>query len=178
MRRPAVARRREGELTRLRLGERNHIRHRLRRHGGVHRHDQRQLRQQDDRQEVLCRIVRQAGVEMRADAVRGDRVQQQRVAVRIRLGDGGRRDRAAGTAPIADDDRLPQCVGELRPDRAGDEIRRPSGRNRHHQLHRAGRVAALGGNGSGNQEGDGGKEETEAFDAHAPMLGGRKNPGQ
>ena len=107
--------------------------HRFHRMLGVDRHHQRQVGDEDDRREILHRVVRQAGVEVRADAVGGDGIQQQRVAVGRRLGDVVRRDGAAGAAAVADDDRLAQRIGQLAADQAGDEIRRAAGRHRHHQ---------------------------------------------
>ena len=59
---------------------------------------------------------------MRADAVGRDRIQQQRVAIGIRFGDGRCGCSAAGAATVADDDRLSECVGKLGPDQPADEI--------------------------------------------------------
>ena len=80
---------------------------------------------------------------MRADAVGGDRVQQQRVAVRFRLGDAGGRDGASGTAAIVDDDRLPERLGELGPDDPRDEVGGAARRDRDDELNRPSGVAAL-----------------------------------
>ena len=52
-------------------------------------------------------------IDVRADAVGRDRIQQQRVAVRVRFGDRGSGGRAAGAGAIADDDRLSERVGKL-----------------------------------------------------------------
>ena len=121
-------------------------------------------------------------VKMRTDAVRGDRAQQQRVAIRIGLGDAGRRDRPAGSAPIVDDDALSERVGELRSDRAGDEIGSPAGRNRHDELNGPGRIGVLGVQGGRCKDNHGGQQQavakTAAVDAHGGMLGNSEEPRQ
>ena len=50
---------------------------------------------------------------MRADAVGCNRIEQERVAVGLRLGDARGRDGAAGTAAIDDDDRLSERLVQL-----------------------------------------------------------------
>ena len=80
---------------------------------------------------------------MRADAVGRDRVQQQRVAVRVRFGDLRGGGRAAGAGAIADDDRLSERVGKLGADEPGDEIGGAAGRHRDDELNRAVRIVGL-----------------------------------
>jgi hypothetical protein len=50
------------------------------------------------------------------------RHEHQRIAVRRRLGDGGRADRAAGAAAIVDHDRLAQALVQLLAEHAGDDV--------------------------------------------------------
>ena len=80
VRRAAAAGR--GEVDGVRLGVGDQLVHVARRQLGVHRHDQRQQRESRHRGEILHRVVGQLLEEMRPDAVRGDRVLQQRVAIR------------------------------------------------------------------------------------------------
>ena len=143
MRRAAAARGGEGEFARLRFRQRDHVRDGLGGKLGVDRHDQRQFRDQDDGRKVLHRVVGQVCIDVRADAVGRDRIQQQRVAVGVRLGDLRGGGRAAGAAAIVDDDRLPQRVGKLRPDEPGNDIGRAAGRNGDDELDRAVRVVRL-----------------------------------
>ena len=109
----------------------------------VDRHDQGQFRDQDDRRKILHRVVGQVCIDVRADAVGRDRVQQQRVAVGIRFRDLRGGGRAAGAGAIADDDRLSERVGKLRPDEPGNEIGRAAGRNGDDELDRAVRIVRL-----------------------------------
>ena len=82
-------------------------------------------------------------IKMRADAVGRDRIQQQRVAVRVRFGDGCGGGGAAGAAAIADDDRLSERIGKLRSDDPRDEIGRAAGRNGDDELNRTARIIGL-----------------------------------
>ena len=148
MRCAAAAGRRECQRAGPRPGERDHVRNRPRRHCRIDRHDQRQLGQKDDRREILHRVVAEVRIKVRADAVGRDGVEQQRVAVRVGLGDARGRDGAAGAGAIVDDDRLAERVGELRADDPRDEVGRPAGRHRDHELHGAARIGALGARGS------------------------------
>ena len=130
----------EGELVRLCLRERDHV---IDRPGGnlrIDRHDQRQFRDQDDGRKILHRVIGQVGVDVRADAVGCDRIQQQGVAVRVRFGDLRGGGGAAGAGAIADHDRLSQRVGKLGADQPADEIGRAAGRNRDNELNRAVRI--------------------------------------
>jgi hypothetical protein len=130
-------------LSRPRLGECDHVIDRLRRQLGVDRHDQRQLRDQDDRREILDRVIGQVGVDVRADAVGRDRVQEERVAVRIGFGDGRGSDRAPGAAAIAGDDRLAERVGKLGADDARDEVGGAARRHGDDELQRPVRIIVL-----------------------------------
>ena len=100
-----------------------------------HRH----VGDQADRLKAFDRIVGQGLVE--ADAGRlADVTEQDRVAVRFRLGDAGRADRSAGAADIHDDDLLSQAAPHRFGDQAGDDVARPGGGERHHHRHRAVRI--------------------------------------
>ena len=99
---------------------------------------------------------------MRSDAVRGDRREHQRVAVGIGLGDGGRRDGAAGAAAIADHHRLADGVAELLAEQASDEIGGAAGRHRDHEGDGFVGVVALGERGRG--EGDEREDEDPCKD--------------
>ena len=143
MRGAAGAGRRESELARARLGERDDVGDRTRRQRRRDRHDQRELRQQDDRRKILHRIVGQVRIEMRADAVGRDRVEQQRVAVGVRLGDARGRRRAAGAAAIDDDDGLAERIGELGADHPRDEVGGAARRHRDDELDLPGRIGGL-----------------------------------
>jgi hypothetical protein len=102
-----------------------------------------QFGDQDDRRKVFHRVVGQVGVDMRADAVGRDRIQQQRVAIGVGLGDGRSRGRAAGAAAIADEDGLPKRVGELCPDDPGNEVGGAAGRDGDDELNGTARIAGL-----------------------------------
>jgi hypothetical protein len=143
MRRAAVARRGKRQLAGIGLGMVDDLLHRFHRMFGVDRHDQRQLGDEDDRRKILHRVIRQAHVEVRPDTVGGDGIEQQRVAVGLRLGDVVRGDGAGCAAAVADDDRLAECIGKLAANEAGDEIGRATGRHRHHQRDDPAGVAVL-----------------------------------
>jgi hypothetical protein len=143
MRGAAAPRGGEGELARPRLGERDHIGDRVRRQLGIDRHDQRQLGEQNDRRKILDWIVGQRRVEIGADAVRRNRVEEERIAVGVRLGDRRGGDDAAGAAAVADDDRCTQRGAELGADDAGHEVGGAAGRHRDHQLDGSIRIGAL-----------------------------------
>ena len=80
---------------------------------------------------------------MRSDAMRRDRVEEERVTVRVRFGDGRGGDGAAGAAPIADDHRLSERVRKPGADDAGDEIRSAPRRHCDHQPNRPVGIVAL-----------------------------------
>jgi hypothetical protein len=121
----------------------------VRRQIRVDRHDQRQRGKQNDRRKILDRIEGQSGVEMRADAMRRNRVEEERIAVGVRLGDRRGGDDAAGAAPVADDDRSSQRGAELGADDAGDEVGGDAGRHRDDELDGPVRIGALRPRGNG-----------------------------
>ena len=86
------------------------------------------------RDELRHRIIRKSRVKVRADAVRGDRIQEQGITVGLRLGDAPGRNGPAGAALIVDDDRLPERIRKFRANCAGDEIRRAAWWDRHDEL--------------------------------------------
>jgi hypothetical protein len=57
-----------------------------------------------------------------------NRSEKKRVAVRLRLGDDRRADRASGTRAIVDDDLLPQFLRQLGGEGPGEGIRSAAGR--------------------------------------------------
>ncbi len=140
MRGAAGAGRRESKLARARLGERDDIGYRTRRQRRRDRHDQRELRQQDHRRKILRRVVGQVRVEMRADAVGRNGVEEQRVAVGVGFGDARCRRRSAGAAAICDDDGLAERIGELVADHPRDVVGGTARRHRDHERNLAGRI--------------------------------------
>ncbi len=98
------------------------------------------VREQRDRNEVLVGVVGQLAVEKWIHHQRAVDRHQERVAVRVGLGDDLRADDRVGARPVVDDDRLAEFVGELLADEAGEEIRRPARRERDDQADRARRI--------------------------------------
>ena len=95
-----------------RLGERDHVSDGLRFDRLVDHQQVGDERGEEDRLEVLDGVVWQIGVERRIHRVRGG-VVHDGVAVAIRLGHGGGRDRAAGATAVVDDELRAPHLGEL-----------------------------------------------------------------
>ena len=97
-----------------------------RRRGGVH-----------DRREVGARVVGKVRVEPDACRLRAEIAHEQRVAVRRRAGDAGRRDRAAGAGHVLDDELLAERAAHVVGVDAGDDVGRAARRERHDDGDRA-----------------------------------------
>ena len=82
---------------------------------------------------------------MRADAVGGDRVEEQRVAVGVGFGDARCRRRSAGAAAIYDDDGLAERIGQLVADHPRDVVGGAARRHRDHELNLTGRICLRAG---------------------------------
>jgi hypothetical protein len=79
-------------------------------------------RNQRDRLEVLDRIVVQLGGDHGREGMGGDGPCEQRVAIRLGVGDGLRSDLAARAAAVVDDDRRVEDGGHLRGDDTDDGV--------------------------------------------------------
>ena len=151
MRTGAGARRREGELARVGLRQRDQLGDRVGREVEP-RHQHVGHRPQDgDSGEVLARVERQLGVEGGGDGVRGDRVEADRVAIRSRLGDDVRADIAAGAGAVLDDELLARQFGEFLADDARESVGRAAGRKHHDVFNGSIGPVALG---AGDARGD------------------------
>ena len=98
MRRAAVAGRRKRQLARIGFAVGDHLRHRFHRWPALIVMISGRSARKMIEVKSLQRVVRRVGVDQRADAVGGDRIHQQRVAVGRRLRDIVGRDGAAGAA--------------------------------------------------------------------------------
>ena len=106
-----VAGRGEIEFARLLLRQHDQLLYAARRHAGVDdQHDGRR-RKQRDWSEVLGRIEGKLAVEGLVDGERAGRGEQERVAVRLRLGDEIAARVAAAARAVLDDDLLSEIVG-------------------------------------------------------------------
>src|SRR5262245_34674512 len=128
---------------RFRLRERDQLAHRFHRYLCVYHEEYRQRRRQNDRREVLQRIVGQVGIDMRTDAMRGDAALEQCVAVGRRLGDEARAHYAAHAGAVVDHDGLAEHFTELLSHDARKQIRTPAGRDKHHHAHWTARIILL-----------------------------------
>ena len=136
----AVARRGVVDLAGLAAGELDQLLHVPGRQRRMHHHDAGLSADQRDRREVVDRLVRQLGVQRRADGV-GLRCQQQRVAVGWRPGHRLGADRGTRTGPVVDHHLLPQPLAQLLRHHAGRSVDRATRRERHDDADRpAGKV--------------------------------------
>ena len=97
----------------LGLGERDEFLQRLRRHLGIDRDHLRRLADRRHRQELLERVERHLLLHERIDHELPGEHDAERVAVRRRLGDRQRRDRAGGGGAVLDHDRLAGLAGDV-----------------------------------------------------------------
>ena len=124
--------RRERNLARIVLGVFDKIGHRVHWQRRIDQQHQRIARHQRDHREVLERVVGELLVERRVDRKRAARREQQRVAVRCGLRDGGRRGRGACARAVLDDEGFAQPLGELLRHQLADDVDRSAGGERHH----------------------------------------------
>jgi len=96
----------------------------------MHHHEHRHVGDERNRRECLAGIERHRPVEKFIDALEAGRGHQQRVAVRLRLGDDVGADIAARARTILDDDRLAERLRELLAHRAGEHVDQPARRER------------------------------------------------
>ena len=115
---------------------RDELRHRLHRQVAIDHEDARHEAQLRDRREVLPVVVRHVLVERRIDAVRGNRSEEQGIAVGRRRRHARAAEVAAGAGLVHDDEGLAEALGQLLRDQAGDHVGRPARGERHDQRHR------------------------------------------
>ena len=113
---------REVQFPRLGFRERDELRDRRDGNGGMNDEKMRRVGHHRHRCEVLDRVERQFGIDTRADGERADIGEQHRIAVGRRPADELRAHVAIGARLVLDDDRLATDVGELRSDRARENI--------------------------------------------------------
>jgi hypothetical protein len=105
-----------------------------------HHHDVGNNREQTDRREVVERIVAGGRIERRVDRqIR--RAEQERVAVRRRVGRLVGADIAAGAAAVLDDDLLAPDLGQALRQRTRQRVTAAARWKRHDQTHEAVRIA-------------------------------------
>ena len=106
-----------------------------------HQHDAGRIAHLADRGEVLHRVVRHARVEVGANRVRAGSGQQQGVAIGRGLGHQVRAQSAACARAVFDHQRHTHFFTQLLGQGAGKQIRGTTGRKRHDQTDRLGRVS-------------------------------------
>jgi hypothetical protein len=103
--------------------------------GRVHQQQMRLHRHHADRRQVALDHI--GGLaHVRHDAERGDRGDQQRVAVGRRLGDGRGADQAGGPGDVVEHEGLAQALGQGLAHQARHGIRHPARGGRHDDAHR------------------------------------------
>ena len=133
MRGRPVARRREIDLSRVRLRVLDELADRSRRELRIHDQHRRDDRHPRDGREILDRIEAQVPVEALVDRMRAVRAVEQRVAVGRRAGDDFRTRVAAGARPVVDDDRHAEDLRDPGHDDAGEVICPAACRKRDHE---------------------------------------------
>ena len=113
MRGAAGAGRSEIELARILLGVSHELRDRLRRHGRVNFHQDRQIGDHRQHPEILHRIVWQLLVELRVEHEDRGRGEEQRVAVGLGARHHFSADRALRAGLVLDHDRLLEIAGKI-----------------------------------------------------------------
>jgi hypothetical protein len=120
----------------------------------------------DDGGQVLDRAVRHLGTRKdRGDREGGSAGKAQRGAVGWCPGKLADAEHAARPADILDHDRLAPGLVQVLAHHPGEDVGRSSGRERHDQLHGAGRIAGLLGAERGSEEGETGCCHAEAATA-------------
>jgi hypothetical protein len=99
--------------------------------------------------EALDRVVVEVLEQRRPDRQRGGAGEQQRVAVRLGVGDRARADGGAAARAIVDDHGLPKARGDVAAHQARNGVGRPARRKRHDQFDGAVRIRLRGGIGEG-----------------------------
>ncbi len=107
---------------------------------GIGGQEQRVRHQARHRHEILERIDRHLGIEMRIDAEQRARAQQQRVAVRCRAGHQLAGEIAVRARPVLHHHRLAQTRRKRQPHGAGHQIGGAPGRIRHQEPDRPARI--------------------------------------
>lgn len=115
--------------TRLRLCRSHQFARRLVFLGRDHQQERR-VDERNDPREVTLGIIGQRAVGRREDRQRG-RVGEQRIAVRVGLGDRGRSQCSSPAAAIVDDEGLSDLLRHLVEDSPADQIDRAAGRHRY-----------------------------------------------
>jgi hypothetical protein len=129
-----------------------------------------------DRREALHRIVADVLIDDGADDEGARIAEQQRMAVRLRLGGRPCPDGAAGARPILDHDALPQHDRETLPDEPCHDVGRPARRERHDdpdRLYRIGLRRRRSAKGAAGRS-DGGQKK--AFRNHNLLTSGAGRP--
>ncbi len=137
MRRIAGARRRVVDLAGIGLRVGDEVAELLVAFGGIEDHHDRHVAERDDRGEIG-----HLETEVRAGRRRhgmGRGIDQDGVAVRLRLGDRAHADGVAGAWAVFHNDRLPELGGELIGDDARHDVARAAGGQRHDDADRLGR---------------------------------------
>jgi hypothetical protein len=124
-------------------------------------------RQESHRLEVGARVVGHVPEKAGVDRHLARRAEQDRVAIRRRLGDARGADHAGGAGLVLDDDRLPEHVGQARGHRAPGDVRPAPRRIGNDQLHRLGGIAVRARPGGGRR----GKCEKECREGIATREG-------
>ena len=136
----AGAGRSEIEFSRVLLGVGHELRHRLGGHGGMHLHDDGQVRDQRQQAEIPDRIIGQLFVEQRVEHEDRSRREEQRVAIGLRARRRLGADRALRAGLVLDHDGLLQVTAEIFADHAAEHVGRTARGIGHDQLDRARRI--------------------------------------
>jgi hypothetical protein len=154
----------EAQLARVRLGVSDQLGHILELVLRVMAEHLRRDADQRDRREVVDRIEAPLGDQQRADAVRVDVRELQRVAIGRRLRDQVGADGAGGAGLVLDDDRLSEALGQLGGHEARHRIGSAPRREAHEDLDRLRRPFLLREGDRGRDAGQGeGGHESSAF---------------
>ncbi len=121
-----------------------------------------------DRGEILQRVERHLGVEVRIDRDQAVLAEEQRVAVGRRLRDHVAGDVAVGAGMVLDHDRLVEKLGEFLSDHARDDVGGAAGRDRHDELDRARGI--LRERRSGRQRKEARRKEARQFRRHGASF--------
>ena len=170
--RPALADGREGELARLRFGQRNQLAHCRDRHSGIDHQIERREKCHRHRRKILGRIVGHFLLRVDVDRETGDTAEEQGVAIGRCFGHHLGADHLARTGLVFNHEGLTQFAGETLCDGARDGIADAAGRIGHDDAHRLGRVGLClrqrGCGGCPHHERTQRKETTERIE-HSPI---------